>query len=160
MNRDRQSTVRRPSRNARFEWSVWFAAAFVLLVVAPALHAQQQQFSPQSLAPLYAALMPPVSSVSATPASARAVETALAVFECVPRCRATTGIEAPQLSAADGSVTPEHSKSTVEIDRTLWSAAPSAFAPAFVTTHVVLSSALTAHEAGYRSGQRNNRSHE
>lgn len=154
------ATQRRAPRAVRFDWSALLAAAFVLLVVAPALHAQHQQFSPQTLAPLYAALMPVASPASAaTPAAARAVESALAALECAPRSK-TSGIQTPQLRAADGSLAPDGSHRSVTYSQPSTTLPHILAAPRIHTSHVVLSSALTAHEAGYRSGQRNNRSHE
>jgi hypothetical protein len=158
MNCDRKQNHRRTARTLRFEWSAWLAAAFVLLVVAPALHAHEQQ----ALAPLYAAMMPAPHSSAENRETARTPETALAVLQIakLQTSRNVGDVHTPQVQHADGSLAHSSSQSTVESDRTALSPPLSVFAPRFITTHVVLASALSAHEAGYRSGQRNNRSHE
>ncbi|HEX8551092.1 MAG TPA: hypothetical protein VF681_05995 [Abditibacteriaceae bacterium] len=152
MNHDRIKSNRRSPRATRFEWSAWLAAAFVLLVVAPALQANPVH-SAQNLAPLYAALLP---SQHHAPETVRSFEAALAVLESVPQKSTAHEISAPSLQHLDGSSV----KSTVEIDRTFWRVPQPLAGPRVHLAHVVLFSALTAHEASYRSGTRNNRSHE
>ena len=147
---DPKNYPKQSRRASRFEWSAWLAAAFVLLVVAPALQAQPAH-SVQTLAPLYAALLPQRNDQAVS-----SLESALAVLESVPQSRVTNGISAPTLQRADGS---HAQQSTVEFDRT--PTKPRAIdAPRLFTSHVVLASALPAHTASFLSGTRTNRSHE
>lgn len=158
MSHDRNHNHRRTARSLRCEWSAWLAAAFVLLVVAPALHAHEQQ----ALAPLYAAMMPASHSSADDGETARTPETALAVLHIAKlhTARHAGEVHVSQLQHADGSAAHSVSPSTVDFGHVFGPRTPCPYEAPFITTHVVLASALTAHEAGYRSGQRNNRSHE
>lgn len=160
------ATPRRHPRAVRFEWSALLAAAFVLLVVAPALHAGQQQ----TLAPLYGALLTaPAQTPAAAAEGARSLETALAVFQAVserhavPASRGAGNITVAPLAHADGTAAVALA-ARANYGRSF--AVPVAYpaphlAPSrVVTAHVILAAALTAGEAPHRSGTRSNRSHE
>lgn len=164
------ATPRRHPRAVRFEWSALLAAAFVLLVVAPALHAQQQQ----TLAPLYSALMTaPAQTPAAARESARSLETALAVFHAVAQntsidtARGAGQVTAAPLVHIDGAHSVLTGKAHAgkanygqSFRQPVAFPAPHLAPTRVFTSHVILAAALTAGEAPHRSGTRSNRSHE